>query len=89
MVFFTTIDGGIYGINAIVLVDQKALILAGKLSVTPAETGNAFLYKVNAISNRPKALSILKVKGIKYHVLTDKSGQITHVSQLPNTVEVE
>jgi len=58
---FTTIDGGIYVINAIVLVDQKALILAGKLSVTPAETGNGFLYKVNAISNRPKALSILKL----------------------------
>lgn len=87
---FTTTQGGLYLLKAIILVDQKAFFFGKSIKVAShlVDRHNTFIYKVTHVGKRIKLVPIQSVLGFKYHAWVKKN-KLIYIVKIPSTNEVE
>lgn len=87
---FTTTQGGLYLLKAIILVDHKAYFFCRIIKTSSAlvDRHNRFIFKVTSVGKRIKVVAIDFVLGYKYHALIKKN-QFLYIVKIPSTNEVE
>jgi len=88
---FTTKQGGLYFLETVLLIEHKGFLICKQISKLQhmGPDFDDFVIKVGAVGKRLKAVAVENVLGFKYHVLLDSKGEISFVSKVPNTREIE